>query len=67
MSRMTQPVRLKTPFEAFSERVAKLCYGKQAGPSPAKEAWICPRCLLSNAPWSNSCANPTCLEIKTNN
>ena len=67
MSRTPEPIRLKTPLEAFSERVAKLRYCKQMGPSPAKEAWICPRCLISNAPWSDSCGNPKCPETTSNN
>jgi hypothetical protein len=64
MSLTPDPVRPKTPLEKFSEKVAKSRYRKQMRPLPAKEAWICPRCLTSNAPWSDSCANPKCLETE---
>jgi hypothetical protein len=62
MSLTPEPIRAKTPLEEFSERVAHLRPRKQMRPLAAKAAWICPRCLTSNAPWSDSCANPKCLE-----
>ena len=30
----------------------------QMVPNPAREGWLCPRCGTSNAPCSDSCANP---------
>ena len=62
MSLTPDPVRPKTPLEKFSEKVAKSRYRKQMRPLAGKEAWICPRCRTSNAPWSDSCANPKCLD-----
>jgi hypothetical protein len=61
-----EPTRPRTPLEEFSEKAAQLRYRKQMRPSPGKEGWICPRCLSSNAPWSDSCANPNCLETTSN-
>ena len=61
-----EPTRPKTPLEEFSAKAAQLRSRKQMRPLPGTEGWICPRCLTSNAPWSDSCANPKCLEAASN-